>query len=372
MKKIFIFFFIIFSVFFFWKIWEINYEKQKDIKKTIISQPHFLPTKNYAKNSSFGFKNLKADYYWLQLIQYIWWNAISSSYKSYLYKMIDLITELNPFFTEPYVIWELLLPSYNQRYENLTKKEIEKYKKEAVEIWEKWVKNFCDLNKINLIDKENNLEKLFSEEKYKNPCKDYSIVYNLAFVYYFYLNDYKNAVKYYKVSSVTDWSPQWAKNLISIIEWKSWNREKSFFMFLNMANHLAKKDKICLDFSNILQKLWKDIFEKNIILNWDFLRNLEKTRKDNIFENNEGFSATNCWNFLNKSIRELNIYYLDEANKKYKENFWKNSEFPKDLLNAWFIDYIPVDYQQYEDYWIIYFFNNDVNYYDYKMWKYLK
>jgi len=32
-----------------------------------------------------------------------------------------LITELNPYFEKPYIIGQLLLPNYNERYENLSK-----------------------------------------------------------------------------------------------------------------------------------------------------------------------------------------------------------------------------------------------------------
>lgn len=349
---------------------EKNFEKQKEIEKTIIDSPTFIPTKKSALNTSFGFKNIKADYYWLKIIQYIWWNAISNSYKSYLFSMIDLITELNPYFSEPYVIWELLLPNYNARYENLDTEEQELYKNQAVEIWLKWIKNFCDLNKIDLIDKQDNLEELFSNPSYKNPCKNFDIPYNLAFIYYFYLKDYKNSVKFYKIASVTDWTPSWARNMISILEWKWWNREKSFFMFLNMANYSAKDDLVCKEFSSILDLNWKAIFSNQISLNWDILKEIERIRKQNIFENEEWFSASSCWTYLNKAIRELNIFYLDNANKKYFEEFWKNSIFPKDLLEKKFIDYIPIDYQQEENYWIIYFFNEELNWYDYKMWNY--
>lgn len=370
MKKIFIIIFVIFSAIFIFKISEKNYEKQLEIKQNLIEKPNFLPNKNYALNTSFWFKNIKANYYWLQLIQYIWGNAINSSYKNYLFSMWDLITELNPFFEEPYITSMLLLPSYNQRYENLSKEIQEKYKNQAIEIWQKWIKNFCDLEKIKLIEKETNLEKLFKEEKYQNPCKNGEIAYNLAFIYYFYKKDFKNAVKYYKIASVSSGSPEAAKNLISIFEWKLWNREKSFFMFLNMANYSAKDNEICREFSGILQDIWKKTFEKKIFLNWEFFKNLEKIRKENLKKEENWLSETSCENFLNKAIRELNLYYLEEANKNFKQKFWKNSSFPKDLKNAWFIDYIPKDYQQEKNYWIIYFFDPEIWVYDYKMGRY--
>lgn len=40
--------------------------------------------------------------------------------------MLELVTDLNPHFTFPYQIGELLLPSYNERYEHLSEVEIKK------------------------------------------------------------------------------------------------------------------------------------------------------------------------------------------------------------------------------------------------------
>jgi hypothetical protein len=48
--------------------------------------------------------------------------------------MLDLITELNPFFEYPYVIGELLLPAYESRYEFIDEDEQEIHTNEAMEI----------------------------------------------------------------------------------------------------------------------------------------------------------------------------------------------------------------------------------------------
>jgi len=70
---------------------------------------------------------LKADWYWLQAVQYIGGNALESEYKKYLFEVLDLITDLNPYFEKPYIVGQLLIPSYNQRYESLTTDEQNKY-----------------------------------------------------------------------------------------------------------------------------------------------------------------------------------------------------------------------------------------------------
>lgn len=103
---------------------ETNYKIIKEQKRNIVNHPGLLPKKEILKYTSFGFSNLRADLYWLEAIQYIWSNAVSSEYKKYLFSMIDIITELNPYFENPYLIGQLLLPNYNERYEKLGKKDI--------------------------------------------------------------------------------------------------------------------------------------------------------------------------------------------------------------------------------------------------------
>jgi hypothetical protein len=50
---------------------ELNYINHLEIKQSIVNHPENLPTKETAENTSFGFKNLRADFYRLQAIQYI-------------------------------------------------------------------------------------------------------------------------------------------------------------------------------------------------------------------------------------------------------------------------------------------------------------
>jgi hypothetical protein len=118
----------------FFEINHINYQKHIEIKQTFIKHPEKLPTKETAYYTSLGFKNLRADWYWLEAIQYIGSNAISSEYKKYLFVMLDLITELNPYFEHPYTLGQLIIPSYNQRYENRSEEERNKYIEQAMQL----------------------------------------------------------------------------------------------------------------------------------------------------------------------------------------------------------------------------------------------
>ncbi len=373
MKKILIVLFLIISLAWFWKVNKLNYGKHWDIKMNLVQHPENLPTKEFAKDTSFGFKNLRADIFWLESIQYIWWNAIKSEYKKYLYKMLDLITELNPYFEHPYKIWLLLLPSYNERYENLTEEEQQNYIKQAENLWLKWIKNFCDLDKIEKIKKEDNLNKIWTEEQYKNPCKSFSIPYYLAFVYWFYSNNPLEAANYYKVASANENSLEWAKILAAIMQGKWWNREKAFFMFLNIAKSLDNnKDSLCYNYASQLENIWSSIFSNKLKLDWKLLEAISKSRDEAIWvyteEENSLSKDTDCNNYINKATRELNLYYIEKANIVYKnENDWTSAKNAKVLFDDWYINYLPVDYQQNKDYGIIYIYNPDTWNFDYDM-----
>lgn len=375
-KKLIVISLIILVLIGFYKINELNYTKHKEIKRSLVDHPENLPKKEIAKDTSFWFSNLRADIYWLEAIQYIWWNAIWSEYKKYLYLMLDLITELNPYFEHPYKIGLLLLPSYNERYEDLSIDEQNRNTNEAIKLWLKWIEKFCDKEKIELIKNEDNLEKIWTEKKYINPCLSYEIPYSLAFVYYYYKKDPKTSADYYKIASAVEWSLSWARTMAAIMSWKWWNREKSYFMFLSLAKSIESEDLVCMDFASTLEKLWIGIFiNKDIVFDSNIIKEVEKIR-DNILgkfdqENElEILSDMKCWNYLHKAIRELNLYYVELANEKYEIDNNEPSYNANQLFEEWYLDYLPIDFQQYDDYWIIYKYNKETWNYDYKMWNY--
>ncbi len=54
----------------------LNYVKHTQIEAMRVHHPDALPSSQAAKLSSFGFRNIVADIYWLRVIQYIGANAI--------------------------------------------------------------------------------------------------------------------------------------------------------------------------------------------------------------------------------------------------------------------------------------------------------
>ena len=368
-KNIFIFILLILALISFYLINELNYKKIREIKLNVVEHPENLPTPEVAINSSFWFKNLKANLYRLEAIQYIWSNAVSSKYKKYLYLMLDVITELDPNFEHPYLIWELLLPEYNRRYEDLPKEIQEKNIQQWVNIGFKWVKNFCDADKLKAIKQDAlayNFEELKNNPKYKNPCKGYKIPYNLAFIYYFYLKKPDIASYYYRVSYANEDSAEWAKMMASIMKWKWWDREKSFFMFLNMASSAEDKNEICSNFSKSLIKYTSD---KRFRLNDFTIREIQNTR-EKIFKKKKDkdwkiIESLWCENYLNKAVRELNLIYIENANSAYKNKFKKSAKTAEELLKKWFIWFLPTDPQSKPDHKIYYKYDEDLKRFDY-------
>ena len=364
------------SILSFYKINTLNYQKVKEIQQNVINHPDSLPESSLAEITSIGFKNLKADWYWLQAVQYIGWNALESEYKKYLFEVLDLITDLNPYFEKPYIVGQLLIPSYNQRYESLSTQQQERYVQQWVDLGLKWVENFCDMEKVNLILKEDNLTEIWQNEKYKNPCKSYAPAYYLAFIYHFYLDDSLSASDYYKIAAANDDSPEWAKTLAAIMQWKWGNREKSTLMFLWLAKEIEPNDAVCTAFANELDGYYKGVLASNTRLDWEIISGLENARSEIFWEfseerEEEFFWDTRCTNFVIKAIREINLKYIESGNEKFRaENPWKNIRHAQFLYEDGYIDFLPTDAQQYWEYGIIYEYNFEKWKYDYTMWSY--
>jgi hypothetical protein len=353
-----------------------NYEFHRDIQKNRVDHPEGLPNIMMAKTTSFWFQNVRADWYRLETIQYIGSNAIGAEYKKYLYKVLELVTWLNPYFEHPYVIGELLLPSFNGNYEKISASEQKRNLREAEKLGLLWMKNFCNSWKIDEIEKEYDLKKLWTDPYYKDTCKSYEIPFYLAYIYYFYKHDPITASWYYRVTSTHKDALEWAKTMAAIMQWKWGEREKSLLMFLNLAKSFEKDDELCQKFVIWLEELMGAIKNNKTSLNGKIIEQVQKVQKEVFWEFDEKeetkkLSDTTCSNYANKAVRELNLMYIEQANEKYKNNNdGKDAKDAKILFKAWYLDFLPTDFQQYKDYGIIYEYNPETQWFDYNMWTY--
>ncbi len=377
MKKNWIVYILLIPVCFaFYYVNSLNYYKHNYIQSHNISHPENLPDSNTAKIVSFGFTNIMADIYWLETIQYIGGNVISGEYKKYLYAIIDLITDLNPYFESPYIVGQLLLPSSEKKYDEFHWDDVLKNIHDGEKLWLKWVRNFCDTEKVRAIKETDDLQAILSDPKYKNPCKSYKIPYYLAYIYYFYLRDGDEASQYYKVVSAQDDAPTGARTLAAIMQGKGWDREKSLYMFLSLAKSVSGAGESCALLTEEIQRVYNNISARNIPLTGELLAQIQYNRDSilpELSEENEDevLDDTKCTNFLAKATREINLMYLEQADAKYIQDHpgEVSAKTPETLLKKWYITFIPTDYQQYKDkdYWIVYEYNDEIKRFDYTM-----
>jgi hypothetical protein len=142
---------------------------------------------------------------------------------------------------------------------------------------------------------------------------------------------------------------------------------------LNMAK-TVENNELCQTYASSLEKIMLPVFNWDYKLTWEFIKAVEKNRelidKDlNKWQNEEknAFDDTKCINYINKSVREINLYYIEQANKKYKVDKWNNAANAKVLFDAWYIDYLPVDFQKNKDNVIIYKFDDKTWNFDYEL-----
>lgn len=375
------------STIFFFIQNKINYPVHLYSRDNLIKHPELIPKKEVVKLTSFWFDNLISDFYWLYTIQYIWDNAIWWDYKKYLYSLLDFITDINPQFIYPYKIWELILPP-TKWYEKIPEDLQTQNSLQAEKIWLKWIKNTCDLSKIEAIKKETDLKKIWTDTKYKNPCKDYNVPYYLAYIYYWTLNKPLESSLYYKITSANEDAPSWTKWLAAIMQWKAWDRQKSIYMFLNLAETVVypkskEKQEICSKNSNELKNFLTPIlFDKNYSKYLDsnllkqveiFRQEIAKVLEEDKIDYSKWVLEEYCSSYINKATRELNLQYIEEADKKFFEKFKYHAKDPEMLLEKWFIDYIPKDFQitknkDWKKEGIIYYYDFENNSWSYKMW----
>lgn len=280
-SKLFIFLLVIGSLGVFVYSSGVNYQQHIDIKRSLVNHPEFIPTSEMAGLSAGGFQNIIADSYWLSAIQYIGSNALGSEYKAYLYVMLNFITDLNPHFTFPYQIGELLLPSYNERYEQLSETEIQKNVEQAIQIGLKGMKNNCDATKVEKAKQEYDLKKLWTDESYKDSCKDPMIPYYLAYIYYWNLHDGAKSSEYYRITSTSSDAPTGARTMAAIMQGKSGDREKAIIMLLSLAESIeGNKNTLCQQLSKELGSSLLGAFSAKATLTGNGLRMIESARQE--------------------------------------------------------------------------------------------
>jgi hypothetical protein len=122
----------------------------------------YFPSTAFTRTTTFGFINITADLIWLRAIQYYGQHALTDQEYRYLYHMFDLLTSLSPKFILAYNFGALLLTTDGRDLSGAMK----------------------------LIDKGISA----------NPI-DWSITFTKGFIYYVFVRDYREAGRWFAISS---------------------------------------------------------------------------------------------------------------------------------------------------------------------------
>ena len=253
-------------------------------KNETIKKYNLFCHENKLNCSILPFQQLLASWQWLFSIQYVW-NTLDTSKLSYLYEVLDSVSNSSPYWTYPYSFWELMLPLNNVSW--VWSWIINQSYKNAVSLWEKGIFYTCDKEKIK------NILNLSDEEFYKQynqnfqtPCKDYEIPSYLGFDYFQYLKDWKNSAKNYRIASFDPQAPWITPSMVSIVTGRQWENRDSMKIWFSQAVAFSQK--------------------------LETLKNKEEIEKtNNLIEN-----------ALKRSVYQLQLAILSENEK----DCWKNSE----------------------------------------------
>lgn len=330
-----------------------------------------------------------ADSQWISSIQYIW-SVFATERAPYLPDLLDNITNLSPYWDYPYFFWQLLIPvskwSINQ--DLLTENQRKESRKKWIVIWEKWRYYNCDPIKVEKILWLETKEfyrivslKWSEYEELNNVCDLVDIPSYLWFNYFYYLNDWENSAKNYKLASFDDNSIASSSSMVAIVTWRQWEHLKSMHLWFSQYQSLLEKynqsaptDK---DRDMLLTKS-NEALQKSLA---QYQLNVIKKADESMFDKPECMRNFKClvdsWAIL-RIIKEqipvcqsLNIQQSDLNLQDYAQLSEEDNELTTKLqcvmlsywLSSWYIDINTWNFihpQKWEDWVFTFKFDEDL------------
>ncbi|UFX83371.1 hypothetical protein [Candidatus Absconditicoccus praedator] len=171
--------------------------------------------------SVFPHQSFYADLTWINSVQYIGGNA--RLHPNIKFKMIDNITNLDPYWNYVYNFGQLTIPENEllSRYdENIQYQSW----KDSIKLGEKGINFNCDNDTIEFVESLSNKDyySVYSRlemeyPQYANPCVDHKLPFYQGFNYYNYLDEYIPASKNFMLASFNDDVPGIASSMVSIL-----------------------------------------------------------------------------------------------------------------------------------------------------------
>lgn len=184
------------------------------------------------------FQQLYSSFLWLSSIQYIG-TVVDSNRAPYLYAMLQNLTNLSPYWSYPYIFWQLLIPLSPTQSSGIDQEIINDSHIKAIQLWHKWISYTCDPQKTesiyNLSQKEfyDEVNKGISQSPYLNPCLDWNISSYQWFNEFYYVANYPESSKFYKLASFNNDNPAVTASMVGIVIGKSGQHLKSMQLWFS-------------------------------------------------------------------------------------------------------------------------------------------
>jgi len=151
-----------------------------------------------------------------------------------LYDRLQDITTLTYDWEYPYIFWQYLLAH----------DDVEQSIQESLTIGKKWLASLCDMDALQVViemEEEEYLSMYYSQNKLV-PCDRYLLPQSLWFVAFYYAQDIKQAIGYYRVAALAYDAPEMLVNMPAIITARYDNDRKS--MILRKQRLIAAEDQL--------------------------------------------------------------------------------------------------------------------------------
>ena len=337
---------------------QVNYPQHSRVQLYTVNNPQFIPSIELVRMFGSGYDVLVADMYWLNLLLYVGANISTGAYKQYMFKILHVVTDLDPSFVSAYEMGQLLLTSKHKHGP-----ESETYAKEAETLGLKWIAATCHPEKTRTILEEEDLVTLLDDASLQDPCIESNLPFYQAYVYSVWHNSPAQAAQYYKLAAMHEDAPASWRRLAIIMQGKSGDRIASILMFLGLAQSVESGScsRVAADLGvhiGQISEQWQDISA-------EFLRQFDGIRQEI-----ESAYIDDIWNlcvqYIQKATREANLYFITQADARYIDEHGTSAPHAKALLDAGFLSYIPEDYDIHRSSPVLYFYNTDIQGWDFR------
>jgi hypothetical protein len=269
---------------------------------------------------SIGHENTYADISWIKLIQFIGDNIGNNKYLDFTHTILTHITSLHPYFIRAYEMDLIMAPLIYPDSSEDTIRKHEKLIRSILDHGEKGIQTLCKKEILATIGETPIGTNLWKRMDLRNPCSSGMIPYYMGYHYNNVFHDGGKAEYYYKIASMQDDAPKASQFLAILAKSSEGNYRDSALSFLLVASD--GYDKYPYTCRKLATNLAEDLLNKKSLSNkWIHSIELQEKNLKNSLDpkNPESYGANNCFDSIERGIKQLYIYYISEIAKDYPD-----------------------------------------------------